>query len=557
MSTLSKKIFHSAIIVALLVLVASVVLIMGVLYDYFESSLLSQLQEKAEYIAYVVNQEGNELIEGYSGEESRISIIASDGTVIYDTAADAETLENHSDREEIIEAFETGTGSSTRYSETLTEKTIYYAILLDDGSVLRVAATEYSAVTILLGLIRPILVVVAIALILSLLLSLRSSKSIVEPINNLNLDAPEKNETYEELTPLLNKLSAQRRTISEQIKQAEKQQSEFRLITENMSEGFLVIDKDLCILTYNSAALSLLGLSKPVSGSVLRYNRTKGLRTALESALSGEKAESSMEIGGRCYSLIASPVYKEYAVIGAVIIILDVTESQEREQLRREFTSNVSHELKTPLTSISGFAEMLMAGDVPKELSKDFSKSIYDEAQRLIALIGDIIKLSELDEGNVGGLERENVDLKALSESVRERLLPEAEKKGVTLNVEGNNASINGILRILDEMIYNLADNAVKYNHDGDKATISVADTPDSVVLKVSDTGCGIPQSETDRVFEHFYRVDKSRSSEVPGTGLGLSIVKHGAIYHDAKITLDSKESVGTTVTVEFPKQAS
>lgn len=557
MSTLSKKIFHSAIIVALLVLVASVVLIMGVLYDYFESSLLSQLQEKAEYIAYVVNQEGNELIEGYSGEESRISIIASDGTVIYDTAADAETLENHSDREEIIEAFETGTGSSTRYSETLTEKTIYYAILLDDGSVLRVAATEYSAVTILLGLIRPILVVVAIALILSLLLSLRSSKSIVEPINNLNLDAPEKNETYEELTPLLNKLSAQRRTISEQIKQAEKQQSEFRLITENMSEGFLVIDKDLCILTYNSAALSLLGLSKPVSGSVLRYNRTKGLRTALESALSGEKAESSMEIGGRCYSLIASPVYEEYAVIGAVIIILDVTESQEREQLRREFTSNVSHELKTPLTSISGFVEMLMAGDVPKELSKDFSKSIYDEAQRLIALIGDIIKLSELDEGNVGGLERENVDLKALSESVRERLLPEAEKKGVTLNVEGNNASINGILRILDEMIYNLADNAVKYNHDGGKATISVADTPDSVVLKVSDTGCGIPQSETDRVFERFYRVDKSRSSEVPGTGLGLSIVKHGAIYHDAKITLDSKESVGTTVTVEFPKQAS
>ncbi len=557
MSTLSKKIFHSAIIVALLVLVASVVLIMGVLYDYFESSLLSQLQEKAEYIAYVVNQEGNELIEGCGDEESRISIIASDGTVIYDSAADAETLENHSDREEIIEAFETGTGSSTRYSETLTEKTIYYAILLDDGSVLRVAATEYSVVMILLGLIRPVLVVVAIALILSLLLLLRSSKSIVEPINNLNLDAPEKNETYEELTPLLNKLSAQRRTIAEQIKQAEKQQSEFRLITENMSEGFLVIDKDLCILTYNSAALSLLGLSTPVSGSVLRYNRTKGLRTALESALSGEKAESSMEIGGRCYSLIASPVYEESVVIGAVIIILDVTESQEREQLRREFTSNVSHELKTPLTSISGFAEMLMAGDVPEELSKDFSKSIYDEAQRLIALIGDIIKLSELDEGNVGGLERENVDLKALSESVRERLLPEAEKKGVTLNVEGDTASINGILRILDEMIYNLADNAVKYNHDGGKATISVKDTPDSVVLKVSDTGCGIPQSETDRVFERFYRVDKSRSSEVPGTGLGLSIVKHGAIYHEAKITLDSKESVGTTVTVEFPKQAS
>ncbi len=554
MSTLSKKIFHSAIIVALLVLVASVVLIMGVLYDYFETRLLSELQEKAEYIAYVVNQEGTELIEGYGDEESRISIIASDGTVTYDTAADAETLENHSDREEIIEAFETGTGSSTRYSETLTEKTVYYAILLDDGSVLRVAATEYSVWVVLLGLIRPVLVVLAIALLLSLLLSLRVSKSIVEPINNLNLDSPEKNETYEELTPLLNKLSAQRRTIAEQIKQAEKQQSEFRLITENMSEGFLVIDKDLCVLTYNSAALSLLGLSTPVTGSVLRYNRTKGLRTAIESALSGEKAESSMEISGRCYSLIASPVYEENAVIGAVIIILDVTESQEREQLRREFTSNVSHELKTPLTSISGFAEMLMAGDVPAELSKDFSKSIYDEAQRLIALIGDIIKLSELDEGNVGGLDREKVDILTLSESVRERLSPEAEKQGVELTVEGENATVFGILRILDEMVYNLADNAIKYNHRGGKATISVKNTADSVVLKVSDTGCGIPQSETDRVFERFYRVDKSHSSEVPGTGLGLSIVKHGAIYHDAKITLDSKENIGTTVTIEFPK---
>ncbi len=555
MSTLSKKIFHSAIIVALLVLVACVVLIMGVLFDYFETSLENELKEKAEYIAYAVNKEGIELIEGYGDEESRISIIASDGTVIYDTAADTETLSNHSDREEIIEALETGTGSSTRYSETLTEKTVYYAILLDDGSVLRVAATQYTVVTVLLGLVRPILVVLAIALVLSLLLSLRASKSIVEPINNLNLDSPEKNETYEELTPLLNKLSAQRRTIAEQIKSAEKQQSEFRLITENMSEGFLVIDKDLCILTYNSAALSLLGLSTPVTGSVLRYNRTKGLRTALESALSGEKAESTMEVNSRCYSLIASPVYEENAVIGAVIIILDVTESQEREQLRREFTSNVSHELKTPLTSISGFAEMLMAGDVPAELSKDFSKSIYDEAQRLIALIGDIIKLSELDEGDAGGLERENVDLKALSESVRERLMPEAEKKGVELSVEGESASVFGILRILDEMIYNLADNAVKYNHSGGKATISVSDTDESVILKVSDTGCGIPQSETDRVFERFYRVDKSRSGEVPGTGLGLSIVKHGAIYHDAKITLDSKEGVGTTVTIEFPKQ--
>lgn len=539
---------------ALLVLLASIVLIMGVLFDYFETSLEAELQEKAEYIAYVVNKEGMELIEDYGEEESRISIIAADGTVIYDTAADAETLENHSDREEIIAAFESGTGSSTRYSETLTEKTVYYAILLDDGSVLRVSATQYTVVAVLLGLVRPILVVFAVALVLSLLLSLRASKSIVEPINNLNLDSPEKNETYEELTPLLNKLSAQRRTIDKQIKSAEKQQSEFRLITENMSEGFLVIDKDLCILTYNSAALNLLGLSTPVSGSVLRYNRTKGLRTAIESALSGEKAESSMEVGTRSYSLIASPVYEENAVIGAVIIILDITESLEREQLRREFTSNVSHELKTPLTSISGFAEMLMAGDVPDELAKDFSKSIYDEAQRLIALIGDIIKLSELDEGNVGGLEREDVDLLTLSESVRQRLAQEAEKQGVELSVEGDDAHIYGILRILDEMVYNLADNAIKYNHRGGKALISVKDGENTVTLTVSDTGCGIPNSETDRVFERFYRVDKSHSGEVPGTGLGLSIVKHGAIYHDARITLDSKENVGTNITVEFPK---
>ncbi len=403
------------------------------------------------------------------------------------------------------------------------------------------------------GLVRPLVAVLVIAVALSFLLSYRVSKSIVKPINALDLDNPGANDTYEELAPLLKKIAAQNRTIARRIKEAERRREEFRLITENMSDGFLTVDEVGNILTYNSAALRLLKIENPAHGNVLSLNRTQEFRTVVYDALAGKRAESEMPLENQVYKLIATPVSLDSAVIGAIIIILDITESFKREQLRREFTSNVSHELKTPLTSISGFAEIMKSGATEPETVADFSASIYDEAQRLITLVSDIIKLSELDEGSIE-FEKEDVDILTLADEIIARLSPSAERAKVSLALSGEHTSILGAKKILDEMIYNLCDNAIKYNKPGGTVDISVKKTANSVVLTVRDTGIGIPQSEQARVFERFYRVDKSHSKEVGGTGLGLSIVKHGAIYHNAQIALSSRSGEGTEISVTFEK---
>ncbi len=460
-------------------------------------------------------------------------------------------MENHSDREEIRQAFEKGAGESVRYSDTLTEKTVYYAMLLDDGNVLRVSTTQYTVPAVLLGLSQPVAVIIIFAFLLSLFLSARTAKSIVKPINALDLDSTENNDAYEELAPLLKKIAVQKRTIGSQLKEAGRRQEEFRLITENMREGFLVIDSGANLLTYNSAALKLLEIAEPVGGSVLTLNRTKSFREAVERVLESGHSESEITLNGRMYSLIANAVLNEEKIIGAVIVILDVTESAKREQLRSEFTSNVSHELKTPLTSISGFAEILKSGGASEETVADFSSSIYDEAQRLIALVSDIIKISQMDDGYVQ-FEKEKVDLFALAEEIAERLKSSADRKNVRISVLGEAAEIFGVRKILDEMIYNLLDNAVKYNKENGLADIIVMSAGNTVTLTVRDTGIGIPKSCRDRVFERFYRVDKSRSKAVGGTGLGLSIVKHGAAYHGAEIVLESDEGKGTSVSVKF-----
>lgn len=548
-----KKIFRSSFLTVCLVLIATIVLIMGILFHFFEVQIQTELENEADYLSQAVEKEGVRFFDGFEKQTNRITLIDSGGKVLYDSDAEAENLDNHADREEISEAMKNGTGKSIRYSQTLTEKTVNYAVRLSDGTILRISQAQYTVVTVLLGMMQPILIVLAVALVLTIVLSLRVSKAIIEPINGLDLESPENNVAYEELTPLLRKLAEQNRIIQMQLADAHKKQVEFNLITENMSEGFLVIDKDASLLTYNSAALSLFGITPPASGNVLTFCWAKGFRDTVSKALEGEKAENTMMREERCYSMIANPVFEKNEVIGAVIIILDITEREKRETLRREFTANVSHELKTPLTSISGFAELMKEGDVSEDTVVDFSQSIYDEAQRLITLVTDIIKISELDGRNIP-FQSETVDLYELSEEIINRLKTQAEKKNITLNLIGSKTEITGVRKILDEMFYNLLDNAVKYNKENGMVDFIINKTESGVTVLVRDTGIGIPAAHQSRVFERFYRVDKSHSKQVGGTGLGLAIVKHDAIYHHAETSLESVEGKGTTVTVRFGK---
>lgn len=548
---MSSKIFKSTFWASMITLFISFLLVFGVLFEYFEAQVFNELESEANYISYSLKSNDASYIDNFKDGNNRITLVASDGTVLADTSANAESLENHSDREEIQDALKDGSGKSTRYSNTLMQKTLYYAQKLDDGSILRVSVTQNSVIVILLGLIQPLILIIAVMLLISLYLSHKVSISIIKPINELNLDNPESSEIYDELTPLLKKLSAQRKTINRQIKEAEQSRKEFKLICENMSEGLLIIDKSAKVLSYNSAALRLLEISDINDNSVLNFNRTKGFRNVVEKALCGSGAQSNISVDDNTYNLIANPVYQNGEIIGAVIVIIDITESVKREQLRREFTSNVSHELKTPLTSISGFAEIMKAGGTPEETVIDFSTSIYDEAQRLITLVSDIMKISELDEGAVP-LDNEKIDLYELSKNIALRLKPIADKHNISLNVIGSTAYVRGIEKILDEMIYNLCDNAIKYNKENGIVDVIINTTADKINLTVRDTGIGIPKGEQSRIFERFYRVDKSRSKHAGGTGLGLAIVKHGAIYHNAEINLESTEGKGTSITVSF-----
>lgn len=551
---MNKKIFRASLLTAFLVLAAAITLIMGVLFQVFEKQIQKELTSEADFLAQAVEKDGVGFFEGFESRGNRVTLIDVDGSVLFDSEADMEALDNHGDREEVKEAMENGEGMSIRYSKTLMEKTLNYAMRLSDNRILRVSTKQYTVITILLGISQPILVIMLLALILTLVISNKVSKAIVEPINRLDLESPENNDTYEELTPLLGKILKQKRTIEKQLEDAHKKQKEFNLITENMSEGFLVIDQDANLLTYNSAALKLLDITRPAGKSVLALCRAKEFRRVISEVLNGKRAESVMIREGRSYSLIANPVSTDRETIGAVIIILDITESEKRETLRREFTANVSHELKTPLTSISGFAELMKEGDVSKENVVDFSKSIYEEAQRLINLVNDIIKISELD-GQSLSFEEEKVDLYRLSAEVIGRLENEASKRKIAFHLTGSKAEISGVPKILDEMIYNLCDNAVKYNKENGTVDVLVNQTEESVDVIVRDTGIGIPFAHRDRVFERFYRVDKSHSKKVGGTGLGLAIVKHGAIYHHAKIELESAEDKGTTVRISFPRK--
>ena len=552
---MTKRIFRSVCIVAVVVLFASLALVMGVLYDYFSGSQENQLKTQTDLAAQGIEHEGSSYFNGLDSEELRITWIDKNGKVLFDNKTDASSMENHLEREEVRQAVENGYGKSSRYSETLTEKSLYSAKKLSDGSVLRLSVSQYSVLTLFLGMLRPVLIIALLAVVLALLLAYRLSKNIVTPLNKLNLDSPLSNKVYEELSPLLKRMDAQQRQLKHQSEELKRKREEFETATENMSEGLIILNEKGVILSINRAAAKMLGLSEDSVGKDIFSEKTSvNLKEPTQIALSGKNKEEVFALrDGHC-QLLANPVSTDGKVTGAALLVLDVTEKERAEQMRREFTANVSHELKTPLQTISGYAELLANGMVADKDKTAFSEKIYAEAQRMIRLIEDIIKLSNLDEG-AAELTRETVDLYATAENTVRSLLPAAKKANVTLSLNGENAEIYGIPQLLTAVVYNLCDNAIKYNKDGGTVFVSVKNNAENIVLSVRDTGIGIPKEQQERIFERFYRVDKSHSKEVGGTGLGLSIVKHAAKLHDAKITLESEVGKGTGITVIFPKK--
>ena len=550
-----KKIFKNMCLLALVTILLSSLLVTIVYYANSDARMKSEVREETRFVRGAVELSGQDYLATVENTANRITLIDTDGTVLYDNQADPATMENHSDREEFQEASTAGAGEATRISDTIAEQTFYYAVKLQNGQVLRVAATTDSVFAAVLAVLPWILGVEVLVAVCTVLFSNFLTKKIVAPINRLDLDHPADNEIYDELSPLLGKISRQNEVIAQQMKSLREKQEEFTSITENMSEGFLVLDNNTDILSYNTSALRLLGAETvPAEShvSALALNRSAGFRSAVDGALAGKRSEQLVRQGGRCCQVMANPVLRDGEVEGAVVVILDITEREERENLRREFTANVSHELKTPLTSISGFAEIIKNGIVKPEDIPRFAGNIYEESQRLVTLVDDILNLSRLDEADVQ-LEREDFDLSSLARDVAGRLKASAKKNGVVITVIGDKAEINGVKSIVDEMVFNLVDNAVKYNKQNGRVTVTVDSSSDGTALTVTDTGIGIPQADVDRVFERFYRVDKSHSKEIGGTGLGLSIVKHGAAFHNAKVSLQSTEGEGTTVRLVFP----
>ena len=599
---IKRKIYWNLCLVALLTMVVSALITTLLLCQDLQTQMRQAVMTEVRYLESAMEVSGKDYLvhlksRGDGNSVNRITWVDENGSVLYDSYADSESLENHKDRPEIAAALKNGRGESVRTSRTLAEQTYYYAARLTDGSVIRVASTTKSALATVFHTV-PIMIAMAILIVLGvLILAEFQTKRIIAPINQMNPDDPQAGDVYDELAPLVRRLEKQKETIRQQMEILKEKQEEFSAITENMREGFLVVDSKGDVMSYNKSALKLLGIPEGEEGMLSRHgnaaweehtdpgkegtlsqdlpansqntgthndaerhkanvniisiNRSENFRRVVDEALKGSHCEEMLDVGNRHYQIIANPVAESEERSGAVVVILDVTEQQGREELRREFTANVSHELKTPLTSISGYAEIMMNGMVqPADMGR-FSGKIYKEAQRLITLVGDIIRLSQLDEEKVQ-MEKSPVDLHLLASDVVKRLQDVAKKNQVTLMLTGKPTVVNGNPQILDEMIYNLCDNAIKYNKPFGEVEVNVAMIKDHPVLTVEDDGIGIPPEDQERIFERFYRVDKSHSRQIGGTGLGLSIVKHGAIYHKAKVELKSALGEGTTVRITF-----
>lgn len=549
---MTKKIFHSILLVAGAVLLASLFVITGALYEYFGIIQKKQLKDELGLAAVSVEQQGDDFLKRLSPDRYRITWINTQGNVIYDTRTDAESLENHADRTEIKLALKDGYGESIRYSSTLLEKTIYCAQRLTDGSVLRISVSRATIGVLMLGILQPILIVLIAALVLSGMLAKRLSKRIVEPLNSLDLEHPLDNDSYEELSPLLNRINRQHNQITAQMRELKKRTDQFAQITASMNEGLVLLDNRGCILSINPAAIEIFGAEPSCVGQdFLSVDRSHDMSVAIQAALKDGHSEIHASRKGLIYQFDISRIAADGETAGVVILAFDITEKETAEQNRREFTANVSHELKTPLQGIIGSAELIENGMVKPEDMSRFVGHIRLEAQRLVTLIGDIIRLSQLDEG--GDMPRENIDLLSVASAVADDLLLSADGQGISIAVEGSPANVYGVKRLLYEIVYNLCDNAIKYNRQGGSVKISTVSEGGFSSVTVSDTGIGIAPEYQNRIFERFFRVDKSHSKSSGGTGLGLSIVKHAVQYHHGKIELTSAPGKGTSITVSFP----
>ncbi|MBR2928765.1 MAG: GHKL domain-containing protein [Oscillospiraceae bacterium] len=552
---MTSKIFKSILSAALAVLLASFVIITGVLYQYFGEVQEEQLKDELSLAAGATEALGEAYLKKLDPDRYRLTWVSADGAVIFDTHADAAMMENHANREEIKEALVSGSGSSTRQSSTLTEQTIYEATRLDDGSVLRISVSRATAFVLVLGMLQPIAIVLVIAVALSAWLAHRMAKRVVEPLNKLDLERPTENEAYEELSPLLHRIHAQQIEIKSQMRTLQQKQDEFDQITGNMKEALVLLDHMGRILSINPAARALFETEASCLGEdFLTIDRKQDMREALDETKTRGHADFRAEMNGREYQFDLSRIDSEEKVHGTVILAFDITEQVNAEKHRQEFTANVSHELKTPLQTIIGSAELLENGIVKEEDVPSFVGHIRQEAMRLVTLIEDIIRLSQLDEGSE--MPQEDVSLRELAEEVCETLSDAAKRKAVTLEVRGEDGVINGVRRLLYEVVYNLCDNAIQYNRPGGKVTVTVAQRPGEVLLRVQDTGIGISPEHQEKVFERFYRVDKSHSKQSGGTGLGLSIVKHAVQYHHGKISVESELNKGTAISIRFDTSA-
>lgn len=550
---MTSKIFRSIFATSIVVLLATLVIITSFLYDYFTDIQINQIKDELSIASVGTEQSGEKYLENLKSDNFRLTWIAGDGTVLFDSQADKLTMDNHLNREEIKEAFETGKGSSSRRSATLTEKTLYEAVLLSDGTVLRISVNRASGFVLLLGMMTPVIIVVIIAMIISAVLAHKMSKRIIEPLNKLDLDNPTENDAYEEIAPLLSRIHKQNMKIERKAAELNRRKDEFDLITKNMREGLVLLDKNRNILTINSAATAIFATDESSVGKeFLTINRRHEIISAIEKALTDGHSEIRARLGEKEYQFDISRIETDGETVGAVVLTFDITEQADAERLRREFTANVSHELKTPLQTITGSAELIENGLVKQEDMPRFVGHIREEATRLVTLVDDIIRLSQLDEQIE--LQKENISLYDIAKEVCGVLRDSADKKDITLSVSGDSGKVCGVKHLLFEVIYNLCDNSIKYTPDGGKVEINVSDTEKEVTVTVSDNGIGIAPQHHARIFERFYRVDKSHSKKSGGTGLGLSIVKHSVQYHGGKIAIQSEENKGTTVTVILPK---
>jgi len=552
---MTKRIFTGIILVALISMLVGTGLVMGVVYDYLGEKIDNELHDEALMVQTALKLEGENYLEVLKADEtldSRITLISYNGEVLFDSEVSPSSMENHMGREEIEEAVLQGEGYAVRHSATISKDTRYYALKMDDGNILRVASEHYSQLALILDTFGVVIIIIAIMMGLGIIISARITRGIIKPVNDIDLDAPVIPEGYDELAPLLQRINQQNKKIQGQMSNLKKQQNEFNIITQNMSEGLLMIDKDKEILTYNKSALSLLDAEDcNQSGSVLQLNRSEAFRNSVEKALDGKHHREMLTVGENICEIIANPVLDKGKVTGAVLLIIDVTEKEKGEHLRREFTSNVSHELKTPLTSIYGVSDMLTTGLVKQEDVAGFAGTIKEESARLISLIEDIIKLSQLDEESIPH-EKHPVDVYGIAQDVIRRLDAKAKRENVKVTLSGSSVSIKGIESVVDEILYNLCENAIKYNKPEGTVDVQVNRIGDECMIKIEDTGIGIPKADLGRVFERFYRVDKSHSKATGGTGLGLSIVKHAVSYLDGTISIESTENIGTRIILKF-----